>query len=361
MYTWAHSESQSLSPPTPGKLETMLIWPHGTKEKNSSPQGKNRLNEGDSRIPKLLSSTPKPRFQLNTGTLSNGSSTPHRNPLSLLSHQTPEQDNNKINELKYKLGKCDNIQEMFLLIKGFLNESSLQSSESSNNRSIGSASDMNNSTTSVISSGGAPTSVLNGSEVTVFEKAEEQTVFNILKHHNRPPSQQTTPKSRKTKVSSTPSTPVTTPTRPDVKRIKRNLSVDSVNSSRSNEAVNSSVIRRNSVTPSKVTKKTVTKEPIVDVDMFAKKIVDQKKTFASQETQTDMLMESDGISDKDTVTEQKTENENKKKVAETKEIKSEVSIPPPPPPPPLPPPLLANLSAPAPPPPPPPPPPIPGK
>lgn len=359
MYTWAHSESQSLSPPTPGKLETMHMWPHGTKDKNlSSPPGKGR-NEGDSRIPKLLASTPKPR--LNTVMLSNGS-TPYRNPLASFSHQTPEQDNNKINELKYKLGKCDNIQEMFLLIKSFLNESSLQSSESSTNRSIGSASDMNNSSTSVISGGAPGTSVLNGTEVTVFEKAEEQTVFNILKHHNRPLGQQSPPKSRKTRVSSTPSTPVTTPTRPDYKRIRRNLSVDSVNNARSTEAVNSSVIRRNSVTPSRVslTKKVVTKDPVVDVEMFAKKIVDQKKTFASQETQTDLLVESNGISNKDSSTEQKTENAVIKELAAEKkeEIKSEMSIPPPPlPPPPPPPPLPPNSSAP----PPPPPPPIPGK
>ncbi|CAO1310784.1 unnamed protein product [Diamesa serratosioi] len=340
MYTWAHSESQSQSPSTPGKLETILLWPHGAKDKNSSPPIK-----GDSRIPKLLASTPKPRFQLSNG------STTNRNPLSAFIHQTPEQDNNKINELKYKLGKCDNIHEMFLLIKSFLNESSLQSSGSSNNRSIGSASDMNNSSTSVISGGAPGTSVLNGSEVTVFEKAEEQTVFNILKHHNRPPSLQSPPKSRKTRVSSTPSTPVTTPTRPDVKRIKRNLSVDSVNSSRSNEAVNLSVIRRNSVTPSRVTKKILTKDPVVDVEMFAKKIVDQKKTFTSQETQTDMLVES--ISDKDSATEQKTENENKNIAAEKKEIKSEVSIPPPPlpPPPPPPPPIQPSSSGPPPPPP----------
>lgn len=360
MYTWAHSESQSSSPPTPGKLETMLLWPHGTKDKSlSSPPGKGRTNEGDSRIPKLLASTPKPRFKLNTVMISNGSS-PYRNPLASFSHQTPEQDNNKINELKYKLGKCDNIQEMFLLIKSFLNESSLQSSESSNNRSIGSASDMNNSSTSVISGGAPGTSVLNGSEVTVFEKAEEQTVFNILKHHNRPPVQQSPPKSRKTRVSSTPSTPVTTPTRPDIKRIKKNLSVDSLPNARSNEAVHSTVIRRNSVTPSRVTKsKVVTKDPVVDVEMFAKKIVDQKKTFASQETQTDLVVESNGISDKDTATEQKTESENKEIAAETKEeIKTEVTIPPPPlPPPPPPPPLPPSSSGP----PPPPPPPIPGK
>lgn len=200
MYQWTHKAPQAAAPMTPGKLETATAWPHAL-EKKTSPKSR----EGESKIPKLMSSTPKARIHLvhSLVTLNEQS----QSPLTLLNGT--ETDHNKVNELKIKMGKCETIQEMFLLIKSFLNEYSMHSSESSSNSGIFNA------------------SLLNGSDTTVFDRSMETTVFNVLQHRaaDGAKNQKSPVRSRPVKSRTTPSTPTG---RADPKKFRRNLSVESV-------------------------------------------------------------------------------------------------------------------------------------
>lgn len=200
MYMWTHTESPSPAPLTPGKLETLLVWPHTDKKILSSPPGRLRL-DGESKIPKLLSSTPKPRLQLNSDSMSSSASSNN-------SSATTMNANNKMNELKCKLHKCEKVEDMFVLIKSFLKEYSI------------------NSTASTIAENGSKdafsNSLLNSSETTVFDQLNNSEEITVFKQQKLP----TTPKSRKTRVSSAPNTPTTSHSI-DPKRIRRNLSIES--------------------------------------------------------------------------------------------------------------------------------------
>lgn len=292
MYQWTHTATTTTSSPivTPGRLETAVVWPYSS-DKKMSPKSR----EGESKIPKLLaSSTPKARIQL----VSSLVTMTEQSPLTLLNGT--ENDHNKVNELKNKMGKCETIQEMFVLIKSFLNEYSMQSSESSSNSGVFSG------------------SILNGSDSTVFDRSLETTVFNVLQQRApevSPTKVQTTPKSRAVKSRTSPSTPTGTTSRNDPKRIKRILSVDSVNSTTRVEAVNGNVTKRSGqvVSPGKiVTKRMVDKATVMDVEP-----IELLKTFETRTIET------------------QTEPENEQK-DEVKKIEAEiVSAPIPPPPPPM--------------------------
>lgn len=297
MYQWTHRESTV--PMTPGKLESAVIWPH-SNDKKTSPKG-------ESKIPKLMaSSTPKARIQLISSLITMTEQAPQPPPTA------PETDHNKVNELKMKMGKCETIQEMFLLIKSFLSEYNMQSSESSSN------------------SGVFTGSMLNGSDSTVFDRSLETTMFNVMQH--RAPEPKTTPKSKSFKSRTTPSTPTGTTTRTDPKRFRRNLSVEAVNSAsptKSTETVNGNGCKRCAqmlTSPVKTSvKRMVDKATVMDVDPI---VFPSAPELISIETQTEDI--------------------------EVKEIKKEekpaaaAPIPPPPPPPmnippPPPPPPLLNI------------------
>lgn len=291
MYQWTHKEPSTSAAMTPGRLETAVVWPHSS-DKKLSPKSR----EGESKIPKLLaSSTPKARIQL----VSSLVTMTEQSPLTLLNGT--ETDHNKVNELKTKMAKCETIQEMFVLIKSFLNEFSMQSSESSSNSGVFSG------------------SILNGSDSTVFDRSLETTVFNVLQHRapdSSPTKVQTMPKSRTVKSRTSPSTPTGTTSRSDPKRIRRNLSVDSVNSAtKTVEAVNGNVTKRAGqvMSPGKLaTKRMVDKATVMDVEPIELLKAPETRTI---ETQTELLMG------------EKAETEEKKVEA--------VSAPIPPPPPPM--------------------------
>lgn len=313
MYMWTHTESPSPAPLTPGKLETLIVWPHSDKKHLTSAPGRLRI-DGESKIPKLLSSTPKPRLQLNSDSMSSSASSNN-------SSATTMNANNKMNELKCKLHKCEKVEDMLLMIKSFLKEYSINSSTST---VIGAE----NGSKDVFSN-----SLLNSSDVTIFDSlnnSEEITVFKQQKL-------QTTPKSRKARVSSAPSTPTSSHTL-DSKRIRRNLSTEStpnafveVNTSNFCKKCQKSL----QVTPVQTDpapEETVS-EPIKEPLLVTEKI--------SMETQTDFAENEPEI------------NEEILKVIEKVEIKEPevVNIPLPPPPPPMmmrpipaPPPMMMPVS-----------------
>lgn len=241
MYQWTHKAPQTTGM-TPGKLEPASAWPHAL-EKKTSP--KNR--EGESKIPKLMSSTPKARIQLVSSLVTMNEQS--QSPLTLLNGT--ETDHNKVNELKIKMGKCETIHEMFLLIKSFLSEYSMHSSESSSN------------------SGVFNTSLLNGSDSTVFDRSMETTVFNVLQQQttDTAKSLKTPPRSRPVKSRTTPSTPTG---RADPKKFRRNLSVESVVTSPSPALFTGCKRCAQLLTsPKKIgNKRMVDKATVMDVDPF---------------------------------------------------------------------------------------------
>lgn len=305
MYQWTHKEQTSIQV-TPGKLETGTIWPHAN-EKKTSPM-KNR--EGESKIPKLLASTPKARIQLISSIV-----TLIDHPINQLNGN--EAEKNKVKELKIKIGKCETIQEMFILIKSFLNECNMQSSESSSNSGIFSG------------------SLLNGTDTTIFDRSIETTVFNVLQK-NEPSSvvAKTPPKGRTVKSRTSPSTPTGTASRSDPKRFRRNLSVEAVNNTpaKSTENVNGTGCKRCAsllTSPKKtVDKRMVDKATVMDVEPLV------------------LLKETNSI-------ETQTESDIKEEKEEKKAEVSSAPIPPPPPmmmmnsnippPPPLPVPMASNI------------------
>lgn len=297
MYQWTHKGPAPATPITPGKLETSVVWPHAS-EKKTSP----KTREGESKIPKLLASTPKARIQLVSSLVTMNEQTP---PLTLLNGI--ETDHNKVNELKTKMVKCVTIQEMFALIKTFLSEYSMQSSESSSNSGIFNG------------------SMLNGSDSTVFDRSMETTVFSVLqqRQHETPTTKvMTTPKSKTTVKSRTsPSTPTGASSgRSDLKRFRRNLSDNAVNlaasvtpTSKSAEINNGSGCKRCSqrlTSPIKIVeKRMVDKATVMEVELIE---FPKASELVSIETQTDLDIKDD--------------NEVKKE---------EISTPIPPPPPPM--------------------------
>ena len=292
MYQWTHKAPQALAQMTPGKLETSTVWPH-LADKKTSPKG-------ESKIPKLMSSTPKARIQLISSLVTMNEQS--QSPLTLLNGT--ETDHNKVNELKIKMGKCETIHEMFLLIKSFLHEYSMQSSESSSNSGVFSS------------------SLMNGSDSTVFDRSMETTVFNVLQHRPEPAKAPTPPRSKTFKSRTTPSTPTGGTARSDPKRFRRNLSVDSVNASspplKSNESPIGSGCKRciqllssPKKTPNRNEKKFVDKATVMDVEP-----IDFPKApeLRSIETQTE---------------------KDREEVTEVTKPKETVSAPIPPPPPPM--------------------------
>lgn len=291
MYQWTHKEQQKTISP-PGKLETTVVWPHSS-DKKSSP--KNR--EGESKIPKLLASTPKARIQLVSSLIT------MTEPMTTLLNGS-ETDHNKVNELKIKMGKCETIQEMFLLIKSFLSEYNMQSSESSSNSGIFTG------------------TMLNGSDSTVFDRSMETTIFNVNNHRQAEspstPKAQSTPKGRNVKSRTSPSTPTGLTNRSDPRKFRRNMSVDSVSISlsptKTSETVNGGCKRCTQMltSPKKIgAKRMVDKATVMEVEPIVFPAAPETKSI---ETQTEP------------------------EVDEIKVIKTEettAALPPPPPPPPV--------------------------
>lgn len=302
MYQWTHKEPLAAIQSPLGKLETSMSWPHANDKKT---------REGESKIPKLMTSTPKARIQLVSSLISM-----HDQPSLTLLNGT-ESDHNKVNELKMKMSKCETIPEMFLLIKSFINEYSMHSSESSTNSGIFS------------------NSVLNGTDSVIFDRSMETTVFNVLNQRQREtPNQTKTPSPIKTKTPvksrTSPNTPTGSTTRPDPKRFRRNLSVGSVNvvatsPQKPSEISSGSGCRRCAqllTSPKKTTekKRMVDKATVMEVEPI---VFPKALELISIETQTDSVPE---------------ESVEPKKV----EVSAPVPPPPPLPPsmmPPLPPPL----------------------
>lgn len=297
MYQWMHKEVMP-TPMTPGKLETSVVWPH-TSDKRTSPKAR----EGESKIPKLMASTPKARIQLVSSLLTMNDQSNVTLP------NGTETDHNKVNELKIKMAKCETIQEMLALIKSFVSEYSMHSSESSTN------------------SGVFSNSILNGTENTVYDKSMESTVFNILHRpleHSQAKVQTTPPKSKPVKARTTPSTPTS---RSDPKRIRRNISENSVNISATSKAADITIgckrCAQRLISPAKTSdKRMVDKATVMDVEPLTL----LKAELVSIETQTDPEISED----------------NKKE-----EKPADIPKPPPPPPPmmnlPPPPPPMMNL------------------
>ncbi len=201
LYQWTHTERPPPTPITPGRLETGDIWPHtiAATEKKTHPI-KSRLLDGESKIPKRTTSTPKPRLSLNLSVVSscvNLSNASDNNSATI-------HVNNKVNDFKYQMSKCETVPDMLHLIQSFL-----ESTEETTNNSL--------ITKSVLES---------MSEFTMFDPHADETIFDV---QQRP---QTTPTSRKSKISTPsyalpPSLPATpTSSRPDIKRAKRQISVE---------------------------------------------------------------------------------------------------------------------------------------
>lgn len=264
--------------PIPGKIDTATAWPPSVaNDKKQSPKG-------ESKIPKLLSSsTPnKARIQLISNLVV------LNEPLTPI--ETPE--NRRLKEMKSKVGKCENIPEMLQIVRNFLNEHTMQSSESSTNSGI------------------FTNSMLNGTESTVYDRSMETTVFNILQHVQKtPPKSQTPPRSRTstTKSRTTPSTPTGSSSR--LISSRRNLSVDSVNSPLSTNG------SRNSQSSPAKNRRMVDKATVMDVDPLDEQPTTKQPEMISIEIQTDPIE-----------IKNETENENEEKCA------SQSIIPPPPPP-----------------------------
>lgn len=205
MYQWTHKEPTT-STTVPGRIEAGTMWPYAAKSNFSSPLKRPTI-DGESRIPKLVAtftSTPKPRSQSISCTPEN----------SILLNGS-ESDQKKIADLKLKLNKCDTIQEALTLVRSFMGEHAMQSSESSTNSCV------------------MTSSLINSTDLTIFNKQDEQKLLNILEKQKSVDVLTKTPPSR-TPIARTPPkarTTPSTPTRPGQTsaRIRRNLSSDSVN------------------------------------------------------------------------------------------------------------------------------------
>lgn len=358
MYQWTYREQKPTN--GPGKLEAGALWPHNNNNNNNNNNERKVLNnsssptkrqiDGESKIPKLVStfsSTPKSRLQQLPITQPASLSTPEN---SLLLNGTDFDHNLKISELKNKLSKCETIQETLMLIRCFLSEYAMQSSESSTNSSIA-----------------LTKSILNGSDSTIFDKNDEQTLFSITQ---KPESIMKTPVSsrtstiaaRSTKSRTSPSTPTSNRT-DTTRRFRRNLSTDSVatlpnkETNNNNNVTNTGLCKKCMlISPAKINsavttttapniKRFVDKATVMDVEPLS--LIQKRPDFKHVEIQTDDLVMIVQDKEKEDMKEEKIENEDEKKT----EISTKIPMPPPLPPP-LPPALLQpNSSIPPPPPP----------
>jgi hypothetical protein len=220
-----------------------------------------------------------------------------------------DNDSNKVTELKMKMSKCETIQEMMAMIKSFMSENNMQSSESSTN------------------SGNYNGSLLNSTESTVFEQSMEMTVFNVLHRPQDSPLISKTPPKGKTPIKSrtSPSTPTGSTAR--LVKARRNMSAESVATQGCKKCF------QLLTSPVKTTaKRMVDKATVMEVEPITQ--VERK----SIETQTDGEVE--------------VKNDN-----EGEAVKIEPAKPPPPPPPmmmsapppPPPPPMMNGLNPPKPP------------
>jgi len=277
MYQWTHT-AQTLSPiaTPPGRLEANSVW---QQQRTAS---RTRSDSSDSKIPK---------------------------PAPIAATSTPKPESRQINEIKFKIVKCTTMTELMNVLRSSINES-MQSSESSTNSFNG--------------------SLLNGSDSTIFDRSEEQTLFNVLK----PSSFRTPPRSqRKPRTPhSTPTTPTTATSRAEsMKRIRRNASsVDNVATLNGNSPKKKTSPIVAAAAPIKVDKATVMDvEPLQEI-----------KTFATAAVQTEDIVDDVDVATKDDG------DAGMKKDEEAAEIEQKVvavNIPPPPPMPipiPPPPPML---------------------
>ncbi|CAG9798032.1 unnamed protein product [Chironomus riparius] len=377
MYQWTYKEQKQTS--GPGKLEAGALWPHNNNNNNNNNEKKvlnssssptKRQIDGESKIPKLVSnftSTPKPRVPQPASL-----STPEN---SLLLNGIEFDQNLKIAELKSKLSKCETIQETLMLIRCFLSEYAMQSSESSTNSSVA-----------------LTKSILNGSDSTIFDKNnEEQTLFSITQ---KPESIMKTPVSsrtstmavRSTKSRTSPSTP--TSNRNDItsrQRFRRNLSTDSVSTLPNKETSNNNNVTNVNntglckkcmlISPARTStaatttapiKRFVDKATVMDVEPLT--MIEKRPDFKHVEIQTDdlVIIEEKDMKKEENVEEKKTEISTNIPMPPPLPFlqpnSSNSTIPPPPPPMPMPippppiPPAPPILNAPKPPPGPPPPP-----
>lgn len=258
MYQWTHHESSS-STNVPGKIEAGALWPpHG--KLNYSPT---KRQDGESKIPKLVStftSTPKPPRPSSLGT-----------PENLILLNGTESDQKKVAEMRQKLNKCDTLQEALLLIRGFLSEYAMQSSESSNN-----------------SSAAMTSSLINGTESIIFDKQDQQKLINILQNQKNVEASPRTPIGS-SRIIRTPPKSRTTPSTPtrstDLKgRIRRNLSSDSVSSTPIKNDAGCKKCMLNAAT--KKTKTLVDKATIMDVEPIE---------FPKQPTMIDVEIQTEAI------------------------------------------------------------------
>lgn len=327
MYQWTHNKESSSSN-VPGRIETGAVWPHNSSNKSnlvSSPSKRLPASDGESKIPKLLptfSSTPKPRPQTLSSSVA-GLNTPE----NLLLLNETEGDQTKVAELKQKLAKCDTIKDTLMLIKSFLSEYAMQSSESSTNSGVAMTS-----------------SLLNGSDTTIFNKQDEQRLLNILEKQKNVIPKSSSPSKARIRTPPKSRTTPSTPTRASSQRIKRNLSSDSVSTAPAGSKENSNSCRRcmQLAVASKNSKRFVDKATVMDVDPIEFSKAPETKNV---EIQTETLFE-----------------EKKEKSEELENEANSIPIPPPmppllpismqmpPPPPPPPPPPMNNSNCPKPPP-----------
>lgn len=305
MYQWTRNSVSSSTNVTPGRIETPISFQQSAEKK--SPSKSRLLVDGESKIPKLMSSTPKMKQLLsNSGALTPSS------PMEKFQTTTGiEKDSQKLNDIKWKLGKCDSVRELVQTMKFYLQENMMQSGSSSNSLIL------NNS-------------VMNGSETTIFDKSEEQTMFNINQHRrNEPPASKNihTPPRVVRKPRTQPSTPTS---RTEVRKIRRNLSVESVNklstsiiATKPVEAINVPLCKRcmqSSTNPIKpINKRMVDKATVMEVEPI---VTIPPKEFLSQEIQTDPIEEEKVV---------KSERDYEDATSLVKKVEPSIPIPPPPP------------------------------
>lgn len=189
--------------------------------------------------------------------------------------------NNKINDFKCQMSKCDTVQDMFTLIRSFL-----ETTEESNVTLF--------------------RSILESSETTIFDPHGEETIFDIQKQPQIQTQTSPVKKLKNTSAYSTPSSLPATPTtsRPDLRKARRPTSVES-------KAVSDFVCK----------KCVAAAEEKKSLPVMVTKI-DEKFMRISVETQTDLIP--DDTKDK----------ENEKEVEKPAEEKAEIPaavIPIPPP------------------------------
>lgn len=297
LYQWVRGSDQSShQQPLPGKIDTAIAWPPSISADNKRPNKSSCSSspasspiKGESKIPKPLSSSTPSKAQIKV--ISNFIT------LNDPSAQIESPEKRKLNEIKAKIGKCENTVEIVQIFRNFLADYNMQSSESSSNSGIFS------------------NSALNGSECTVYDRSMETTVFNILQQVPKtttPPKQQTPPRKSPVKSRTTPNTPTGSSTKL-ASTSRRNLSVDSVNTSQPSNGRSASA----SPVKSSTTRRMVDKATVMDVEPL--EMSKRPPEMISIEVQTDPIE-----------IKQKTDNN-----ADIKSVAMLTKVPAPPPPPPM--------------------------